>query len=339
MINYHHKEMKINPLSRCFFRCRYLLLKILILVFLTNITVFVFANNNSAKDVLIIIPKQVRPYQSIVNSIKREFRLKRKTEKIKILDLNKPRSASQHVLKGNKLVITIGAKSLDYYLRTAAQTPFLASFITESAFASLSRKVAKKDRLRGAFVGGISLEQPSYRLASLVKLIENGIQSVGVVLGPNSLKKRVSLQKQIARFGGKLKVAEIRASDNPVKKLRTVFENSQIVIVIPDKADFNRNLARWIVTLSYKYKVPVVSYSRKYADAGALISLYSQPRQIGMQTAKMALSYLNQPRTRSLKLVAPEYFQIHINQSVNQAFGLRLPNKDVFLRNLYSTEP
>lgn len=133
-------------------------------------------------------------------------------------------------------------------------------------------------------------------------------------------------------------LADIKPNDNPLKKLRQVFHDSQVVIIVPDKADFNRNLARWVVTLSYKYKVPVISYSKKYADAGALISLYSQEKEIGKQTAELALAYIKSSRL-SLRLLAPKYFQVHINQSVNKALGLKLPSNEILVKSLYTAEP
>jgi ABC-type uncharacterized transport system substrate-binding protein len=288
--------------------------------------------------ILIIIPNQMEPYTGIVNNIQKELVEKKWSGKINVLNLKDLSYSTEKLLKGNRLIIPVGTKSVDYYLRKGLNTPFLASFITESAFSTVSKNVNRQNKRIHHFIGGISLEQPVHRLALLAKLIGTNIKSVGVVLGPNTIGKRYDLQKQIAKIGGVLHVADIKSYDNPLKKLRNIFQNSQVVIVVPDKAEFNRKLARWIITLSYKYKVPVISYSKKYADAGALISLYSQEKEIGKQTAELALAYINNHWSSS-QLVAPKYFQIHINQSVNKALGLNLPPNEVLIKKLYSAEP
>jgi len=288
-------------------------------------------------DILIIIPNSAMPYKIIVTNIRRELRRKHRGERVNVLNLS-AKSFSGTILKGNRLVVTLGAKSLDFYLKSGINTPFISSFITEGAFAKLVIDNPQKNIIARRYVGGISLEQPVYRLVSLVKKLQGNIKSIGVVLGPNSNIKFPSLRRQIQRqLGSVLNVANIHRNDNPVKKLRQIFKRSQLVLVIPDKARFNRSLAHWVVTLSYKYKVPVISYSKKYTQAGALISLYSEPEQIGRQTAEMIIAYLHAPKAKPLKLNVPRYFQIAINHSVSQAFGLKLPKEDMLLHWLYST--
>ncbi len=291
---------------------------------------------NHDKKILIIIPTKKEPYKGMVESIEQELVDKKWTGEFKVLNLGV--GSYEGILKGNHLVIPIGAKSLDYYLSKKIRTPYLPSFITQSAFSALSNKFNNPNGSIPQFIGGVSIEQPLNRLVSLATLIKPDIKSVGVVLGPNTISKRDEVQRKIKKSGGVLHVADIKAHENPLKKLRQTFQYSQAVIVVPDKADFNRKLARWVVTLSYKYKVPVISYSRKYAEAGALISLYSQEKEIGKQTAEIALAYISQSRF-SPRLVAPKYFQIHINQSVNKALGLMLPPSEVLLKKLYKTEP
>ncbi len=313
----------------------------LLLLIFFNGSLYADTHIQSGYDVLIIVPEKRSPYNIIINRIKREFTLNKKHEKFRVLSLGSGKlGANNQLLSGNKLVITLGAKSLDYYLKSGIKSPFISSFITESAFSSITRRYKKTTSFRNKLVGAISLEQPIYRIMSLLKSIQKNTKSVGVVLGPKTTNKQAILYNQLKKkLGGVLNVAKISYQDNPVKKLRAIFKKSQYVIVIPDKASFNRNLAHWVITLSYKYKVPVISYSRKYSEAGALISIYSEPEQIALQTAQMAQTYLrfsNYPTL--LKPHPPSYFQLAINQSVRQAFGLELPRKKELIKRLYELE-
>ncbi|MCK5904625.1 MAG: hypothetical protein KAG86_05015, partial [Gammaproteobacteria bacterium] len=147
-------------------------------------------------DILIIVPKNVNPYQMIVNSIKRELTLKGRKESIQVLNLGS-RTSSDKILQGNRLVITLGAKSLDYYLKSGIRTPFIASFITEGAFSTLISRIKGRQLISKKYVGGVSLEQPPHRIISLVKLIQKKVKSIGVVLGPNTLGKYAQLRRQV----------------------------------------------------------------------------------------------------------------------------------------------
>ena len=289
-------------------------------------------------EITIITPSYAKPYQEIYKNIEREFIKKKMRYKLKILSLSIFKQSPQHHLKKTNLVIPIGTKAIGYYVQSNFNIPFIASFTTESAFTSISTKSHSERRVKKTFIGGVSLDQPTNRLAYLAKLIKPNISSLGVVIGPNSRKKGINIQKQSARLGVTLNKASIRTNDNPVSKLRDILQKSQLLIVFPDKANFNRSLARWIIPLSYKYQVPVISYSKKYVEAGALISLYSEPKQIGKQTAEIAISYLNR-KYRPRKLLAPKYFNIAINSSVKHALNLNFPPKNILLRKLQSVAP
>jgi len=168
-------------------------------------------------NVLIILPNSAMPYQIIVTNIRRELRLKHRGERVNVLNLS-AKSFSGTILKGNRLVVTLGAKSLDFYLKSGINTQFISSFITEDAFAKLAIDNPQKKLIARRYVGGISLEQPVYRLVSLAKKLQGNTKSIGVVLGPNSNKKFPALRRQIQRqLGSVLNVANIRRNDNPVK--------------------------------------------------------------------------------------------------------------------------
>jgi ABC-type uncharacterized transport system substrate-binding protein len=289
-------------------------------------------------EIIIITPSYAKPYQEIYKNIERGIIEKGMHYKVKVVSLNVIKQSQAHHFKNSNLVIPIGTKAIDYYIQSNINIPFIASFTTESAFASISKTSHSKKKVRKVFMGGVSLDQPTSRLAYLAKLIKPNISSLGAVIGPNSEKKGINIQRQSARIGVTLNKASIRSKDNPVSKLRDILRKSQLLIVFPDKANFNRSLARWIIPLSYKYQVPVISYSKKYVEAGTLISLYSEPKQIGKQTAEISVAYLKhkyQPR----KLLAPKYFNLAINASVKQALNLNFPSKDILLKKLQRIAP
>jgi ABC-type uncharacterized transport system substrate-binding protein len=310
-------------------------LSLFILIFL----VIVCSAHAASKqdDIIIIVPHKKEPYLSIINSIQRDLRSQKNLNSM-VFDLQFLRNNPQKYLNNKKLVISIGTKAIDFYLSSNFNSPFIISLTTKSALTAITSKTKKNLSTHRSFVGGISLDQPPRRYAKLAKLIKPKITSIGVALGPISRFKKESIDKKLKQIGAKVNIVNIAYKDNPVKKLRTLFQNNQLVVVFPDKAEFNRSLARWVISLSYKYQVPVISYSKKYADAGALISLYSTPTQIAKQTTEMAVSYLQHGLKPKL-LLTPKYFDIRINQSVNQALEINLLGKTELLRRLNRVLP
>ena len=48
--------------------------------------------------------------------------------------------------------------------------------------------------------------------------------------------------------------------------------------------------AKWILQLSYRYRVPVIAYSMAYLNGGALAAIYSSPENVGRQTADLIIA-------------------------------------------------
>jgi len=89
---------------------------------------------------------------------------------------------------------------------------------------------------------------------------------------------------------------------------------------------FNRNTAQSLFLTSYRYRDPVVGYSRSMTRAGALLSLYSTPAQIGRQAAQWAGEALGNARpVRLPPAAAPVYFEVSINEQVARSLGFSLP--------------
>lgn len=276
----------------------------------------------------IIIPNDAPQYLDVVKRLENSLINKRET--FKVINLSNFQQRLNVNLDKEKLVVLVGSKAFDHYIKVKAKSPFIVTLITKSAFNYFYRQ---SDNKKG-FVGGVSIDQPVKRFIELTQALLPTLQKATMVLGPEKIKNKHMILKNIAEDDLNVKITEISVNDNPVNKLRNAYKSTQALILFPDRKKFNRSISRWVLTLSYQYKVPVISYSKKYATAGALASIFSTSKQIGSQTAGIMIPFLNNPNAKPKRLIDPKYFDIQINQSVARALNIRVPSKNELIKKI-----
>lgn len=298
---------------------------------LVAFSLFFFIGNTEAKalsenGISIVVPNKTSQYMSVVQKVQNGF----KDKNIEILNLSNFKQTLNVNLDNQELVILVGSKSFDYYVKTDAKSPYLTTLITKSAFKFIYNKSKNKNK----FVGGISIDQPSWRFVSLAQALLPTLKKTALVYGPEKTKYKNTVLKELNKFNLDYDVLEISLNDNPVNKLRNAYESNEALILFPDRKKFNQGLSRWVLTLSYQYKIPVISYSKKYAQAGALASLFTTPEQIGAQTTEIVVPFLKNPNNKPRKLIDPKYFDIYVNRSVANALNLAIPSKFELLQKI-----
>jgi putative ABC transport system substrate-binding protein len=180
----------------------------------------------------------------------------------------------------------------------------------------------------------VVIDQPPRRLLTLARLLVPGARALSVVLGPISHKHGAVLDTDAAALGFESRIGVLKPGNNPIATLSPLINAAQVVVVLPDSADFNRAVAKWLLQLSFRARIPVIGFSRAYTDAGALASVYSTPENIGQQGAELVAERL----TRGLfppGMQHPRYYNLATNAAVADALGIVLPTAAV-LRSRYA---
>jgi ABC-type uncharacterized transport system substrate-binding protein len=226
-------------------------------------------------------------------------------------------------LNGDTLIIAVGTKATRRAITEHPGKPLLSLFLTRSAWRNLSEEAGADGRRAVVF-----LDNPPRRLFYLASLIKPEARRIGTVFGPVSQAYKRPLRDAMAGTHYQLIAADLTHQDNPVARLTPVIENSDLFLALPDRAFFNRNVAKWILYLSFRNKIPVIGFSESYTRAGALASLYSSAADIGRQGAELAESYLRSPADFHWRSFDPAYFSIEINPAVARALDMELPTPE-----------
>lgn len=238
----------------------------------------------------------------------------------------------------SQIVLSIGAEATGAVLAAPLQGRVITAFVTRNALKKLAESHRHSANDPTPLLGGIYLDQPASRLLHTARLLEPTATTIGMLTGRLSGVRLKEFSAGADELGLKLRSAELQKEDNPVVKLESLIAGSDVYIVLPDRAEFNRTTAKWIIYLSYRYGVPVIAYSSRYVDAGALVSVFTTPEQMGQQAAELTAAVVagevSLPRWEY-----PKDYQVRINKKVARSLGYPELDSNKLLRELTALEP
>jgi putative ABC transport system substrate-binding protein len=227
-------------------------------------------------------------------------------------------------------IIAIGATAADKVFRLQPRCPVLTLLVTESGFKELA--VRYNNSVENAFAKNYSalvLEQPLLRYFSLGKLLVPNSKKVGVLIGPNTEYRIIEAETVAEALGLELVIARINNDGSPLPALEKVMANVDFFVAVPDTDAINQITARWVLELSYRNSTPVIGYSARYAESGALAGIFTTPQSLGRQAGQWLLESLVNPAARG-QIAGPQDLQLSLNPFVAQANKLTIKSVEQY---------
>jgi len=224
---------------------------------------------------------------------------------------------------GTRLAVAVGVQAAESLAALPARPPVLAVLVPRAWYIKTGRVRLGDGGRRSA--SAIYLDQPFERQAQLIRLAFPEARRVGVLLGAEQggLVGELDEALRTQRLG---LVHQILAADERlITPLENVLSGAELLLAVPDPRVFNRNTAQSLFLTTYRYRVPVLGYSRSLTRAGALLSLHSSPAQIGRQTAEWVNSAIQGVPVNLPPPAYPAYFSVSINEQVARSLGFTLP--------------
>lgn len=226
-------------------------------------------------------------------------------------------------LKATRLAVAVGVLAADALADLPNPPPILAVLVPRAWYLKSGRSKLTDNGNRLA--SAIYIDQPIERQAALIRLAFPAARRVGVLLSANQSGLLGELQAAMGTQGLVLTNAILAKDEQLISPLENVLSEADLLLALPDPVVFNRNTAQSILLTSYRYRDPVLGYSRSLTRAGALLSLHSSPSEIGRQTAEWVSNALQGSMTRLPAPAHPAYFSISINEQVARSLGFTLP--------------
>jgi putative tryptophan/tyrosine transport system substrate-binding protein len=201
----------------------------------------------------------------------------------------------QTLLEGRELppdlLVTVGVAALDGFLDKSptlgeawSRVPLLATLIPQVV---LDARQASPNLGKHPF-SAVVLDQPLERVMALLKRAFPDRPRVGIVPGPYLQPRLDALQKTAAVQRLTLVIGPgVTTPDTIYPSLKTVLEESDLVLALPEPTVYNGTTLQHILLTSYRARLPLVAYSAAAVKAGAVLALYSTPTQIARRAIEM----------------------------------------------------
>ena len=321
MHKFIHIRINIKKISKALsLACSCMLLCLLSLSFNVNAN----ASNNKISQihVLFVLSKDSATYTDVVDLIvadwakNKQYSIVSKEDQKKLVGL----------LDKTDIVISLGSGATETVFKNKSKKPHIATLITQSSFDSLARQYFGSEAI--ALAAGISpilLDQPFERKVALAKKLLPKASRVGLMLGAATKAKITTYNNSIIDRKMKPQTLIIDADKNPIRQLDPIIKQSDIFIPVADSHLINVTTAKWILQLSYRYRVPVIGYSSNFVDAGALASVYSSAEGVAKQTLDLLDTVFNKDYIHTVH--PPKYCTVKFNTNVAWYLNLTIPDE------------
>jgi hypothetical protein len=156
----------------------------------------------------------------------------------------------------------------------------------------------------------------------------------------NSMEKPIDssqIQQCADEHDMKIYIVSTTDKDNLTDKIKHALHHSDVLLALPDSNIYNSKTVKNILLTSYRYRKPVIAFSKNFVNAGALAAIYSDTENIAMSASKLIEQYLY--ITTSLEPINyPDAFDISINRQVFRALDIPIPDIDTIKMTLQQKE-
>lgn len=229
----------------------------------------------------------------------------------------------QTVLNRADAIIAVGARVAAEVL-TQTSKPVLAVMLSHAQFSAL----------RGAHPGkplsAIVLDQPISRQLRLAAAILPAGGQLGVLVGPDNSALLPEIRIASRDTGVAVDVREVSSTDELLQKLDSLLKANAVLLTLPDSLLASQSSARTILLTSYRYRKPILAYSRAYVEAGALAAVYSAPEDVARDVADWVTDF-NAKIALPPSSSPPRQFSIAVNRQVARALGLDVASDKALL--------
>lgn len=181
------------------------------------------------------------------------------------------------------------------------------------------------------------LDQPPARQLNLIQLIHPGFKSIGILVTEQSKNQLIPLHKIATRK--KLSIHEDVGNLKNVRyKIDAISKVSDVILAIADTNIYNATSLPQILLTSYRYKIPVIGFSKGFIRAGALAGIVSNIEQLAQHISEAIVELTNTHKDLTSSIIHPKYFNVISNRNVAKSLNLHFPNDNELKETLMTYE-
>jgi len=182
-----------------------------------------------------------------------------------------------------------------------------------------------------------TLDQPSARQLNLIQLIHPSFKNIGVLVTEQSKNQLMPLHKIASRKN--LSIHEDVGNAKSVRyKIDAISKSSDVILAIADTNIYNATSLSQILLTSYRYRTPVIGFSKGFIRAGALAGTVSNIEQLAQHITEAIMQSNSTHKPLATSIIYPKYFNVISNRNVAKSLNLHFPNDNELKEKLMTYE-
>jgi putative ABC transport system substrate-binding protein len=180
-------------------------------------------------------------------------------------------------------------------------------------------------------ITGVSMNIPPDKQLSILREALPHVKRIGLLYDPKRTGPFVRAARNAAgRIGITLVAVEVHSPREVSSAMYGMRGKIDIFWMIPDLTVITPETLELFLLLSLEDKIPILTFSEKYVELGALLSIEIEAFDIGRQAAEMAKAILSGKDVRGIKPVDARKAVISVNLKVARKLGIRIDEKVVW---------
>ena len=269
---------------------------------------YAFASYCLAKDILFVTSGTSPSYDNFYQLYQADIGPRVPVTQVLYSEVSKP------VLDDHSLILTVGNRAATHINEFQTRNPVIHTFITREFYKNVAEPGCKNECY------GVYLDQPFERYLKFIHTIFKKEKSI--ILPVNKIS--VTYNKQAAQYKIPVKQIVISNEDNISKRLSRELKSNNVLLALPNPDIYNRSSAKAIILTTYHKNIPIIAYSKSFANAGAIASLYSSINDVATMSAELSTNLLNNIKIKPGGYY-PASYSIELNENVARSLNIELP--------------
>lgn len=172
-------------------------------------------------------------------------------------------------------------------------------------------------------IRGVSMNiPPDKQLSALLDALP-GIKNIGILYDPNHSSKSVELARISAnKMGINIIAQAIHHSKEVPTALMKMKDSIDVFWMLPDLTVVTPESVEFLLLFSFENKLPIMTFSEKYVNMGAFISMNIEAFDMGKQAGEMANKVITGSSVNKIERSYARKATVSTNMLIASKFGL-----------------
>ena len=263
----------------------------------------------SAAEIAVIKSKNIEPFNLSLKGFKEVVKTDLKTNDMEanlkkgLIIIKKIKSEKPNLILG------LGAKAAYIASNNVKDIPIVYSMVSDP----------ERYKISGKNVTGVKLDIPLEKQFKVFKEVMPNFKKIGVILSKDRSEVIVNNARSILKnMGVELVLARITSKKEIPSAVEKILSEVDFLWLIFDPlvTASPRIIQEIIIFQALQKRIPVIGFNKWSVTKGALLSLYSEYEDIGIQTGKIVNRILQGEMASSIPVESPDQIKLFFNEKV-----------------------